>query len=124
MQTLEREPPNAQMARDACDVRDPPHSTTTHWVGCIKECYNSLQGRRRGVADLPNQSNRLRIETESRRGRAGARRIEKQNTDDDDDHCGEKTRRRRPHGVLLQLRKELDAKEKDMMGGPICEKNP
>jgi hypothetical protein len=112
------------MARDACDVRDPPHSTTTHWVGCIKECYNSLQGRRRGVADLPNQSNRLRIETESRRGRAGARRIEKQNTDDDDDHCGERTRRRRPHGVLLLLRKELDAKEKDMMGGPICEKNP
>jgi hypothetical protein len=28
---------------------------------------------------------------ETRRGRAGARRIEKQNTDDDDDHCGEKT---------------------------------
>jgi hypothetical protein len=25
---------------------------------------------------------------------------------------------------LLLLRKELDAKEKDMMGGPICEKNP
>jgi hypothetical protein len=93
-------------------------------VGCIKECYNSLQARRRGVADLPNQSNRLRIETESRRGRAGARRIEKQNTDDDDDHCGEKSRRRRPRGVLLLLTKELDSKEKDMMGGPICEKNP
>jgi hypothetical protein len=94
-------------------------------VGCIKEYYNSLQGRRRGVADLPNQSNRLRIETESRRGRAGARRIEKQNTDDDHHHhCGEKTRRRRPRGVLLLLTKELDANEKDMMGGPICEKNP
>jgi hypothetical protein len=93
-------------------------------VGCIKECYNSLQGRRRGVANLPNQSNWLRIQTESRRGRAGARRIEKQNTDGDDDHCGEKARRRRPHGVLLLLRKELDAKEKGMMGGPICEKNP